>query len=198
MPSLDDFVAKARDASETQFTSEFAHPFLLSEGASGQTGVWSQPNAPTQTTRRAVAQPLSTASSKQPVVIPLLRRDRSKHASLITVGRGEDCDLRLGHPLVSKRHAYFTQKEDGNWYLADAGSSNGTFADGTKLEPHVLRKLADSEVLRFGPEVRYRFFSSLAFYKYPGPSHQDEEVGLAHLARFLSKRRPNQPSQSVS
>lgn len=167
MPTLEELVAKAGSTTESQFVAEFPNPFLLSEGASGQTGVLAAANAPTATTRRAVAHPSpQAASNKAPVVLTVQRRDRSKHSTLVTVGRGDDCDIRLGHPLISKRHAYFTQKEDGQWYLGDAESSNGTFADGNKLAPHQLHKLGDSEVLRFGPEVRYRFFSSVAFHKY--------------------------------
>jgi pSer/pThr/pTyr-binding forkhead associated (FHA) protein len=98
-------------------------------------------------------------------VLTVARRDRSKHASIVTVGRGEDCDVRVVHPLVSKRHAYFTQNDQG-WHLADAESSNGTFVDGNRLEPHKLQPLHDSVVLRFGPEIKYRFFGPVAFFKY--------------------------------
>jgi pSer/pThr/pTyr-binding forkhead associated (FHA) protein len=167
MASLDEFVALARDMDQTKFVATFPHPFLLSEGTSGTgTGVWASPEAPTVTNSsgRAVAKKKDDPA-KSPVILPIVRGDQSKHATIITVGRGEGCDVRLVHPLVSKRHAYFTQTEQG-WFIADADSSNGTFADGIKLEAHKHHLLADSEVLRFGPEVKYRFFRSAALYKY--------------------------------
>jgi hypothetical protein len=166
LPTLEDFVLKAKDLDETKFTATYPNPFLISEsGITGTgSGAWSSPEAPTQT---SVRQPPDEGSDKgkATVVIPVLRRDSSRHTSIVTVGRGEECDIRLAHPLVSKRHAYFTQNEKG-WCIADADSSNGTYADGNRLEPHRLHLLADSEVLRFGPEIKYRFFTTASFYKY--------------------------------
>ena len=73
--------------------------------------------------------------------------------------------MRLAHPLISKKHAYFTHDAQG-FSLCDADSTNGSFADGNKLEPHKAFRLADSVALRFGPAVRYRFFGCRAFFAF--------------------------------
>ena len=50
-----------------------------------------------------------------------------QNARALLVGAGKDADLCLsGDPLVSRRHASLSI-EDGRLFLADEGSSNGTF-----------------------------------------------------------------------
>ncbi len=160
---VDDFAAENHELTEAEFLARYPHPFLVSEG-----------NSPTASTSDLDARtarlkgPLRDAKqapSEGPFLLAVTKKEKGQHGSIVTVGRGEDCDLRIPHPLVSKRHAYFTREGD-TWSLADAESSNGTFADGVALAPHQKHQLADSEPLRFGPEVRYRYFGALAFYKY--------------------------------
>jgi hypothetical protein len=98
-------------------------------------------------------------------VVAIVRRDTSQQLSLVTVGRGDECDIRLTHPLVSKKHAYFTKDDDG-WLLADAESTNCTFVDGNKLTAHKPVRLVDSTAVRFGPVVKYRFFTARTFHGY--------------------------------
>lgn len=49
------------------------------------------------------------------------------------VGRGTDCDIILVDPLCSRVHAELQREEDG-WWLRDAGSRNGTFLNGQRIE----------------------------------------------------------------
>jgi FHA domain len=51
----------------------------------------------------------------------------------ITVGRATSNDIVLVHESVSKLHAFFSDDEDRGWVLEDAGSTNGTLADGVVL-----------------------------------------------------------------
>ncbi len=43
----------------------------------------------------------------------------------LTIGRGNECDLMLDEPEMSRRHAMIENNGDGI-YLRDLGSSNGT------------------------------------------------------------------------
>ncbi|MBN2450293.1 MAG: FHA domain-containing protein, partial [Lentisphaeria bacterium] len=63
------------------------------------------------------------------------------------LGRGRDCDITLEHPGVSREHVRLEQGADGRWRVADAGSSNGTFVNGERVEAAVL---ADGDLLRIG------------------------------------------------
>lgn len=50
----------------------------------------------------------------------------------VTIGKSERCDIRLDNPYVSRMHAavYY---EDGQYYLEDLKSSNGTYLNGRKI-----------------------------------------------------------------
>jgi hypothetical protein len=66
--------------------------------------------------------------------------------SRLVVGRGEDCDLLINHPSVSRRHAEL-QSVDGGWRLVDLDSKNGTFVNGARIG---REQLSGSAWLRFG------------------------------------------------
>lgn len=56
------------------------------------------------------------------------------------VGRKAECHLRLGVDGVSRMHARI-YREGGGWWIADCGSTNGTFVDHLRLtEPRALRQ----------------------------------------------------------
>lgn len=50
----------------------------------------------------------------------------------VTIGKSERCDIRLDNPYVSRMHAavYY---EDGQYYLEDLKSANGTYLNGRKI-----------------------------------------------------------------
>ena len=69
-------------------------------------------------------------------------------SSAVTVGRGSQNDLQLGDDdFASARHARVEPRRDGVW-VADAGSTNGTFVNGAKLSKP--RRLAPGDVIRVG------------------------------------------------
>src|SRR5689334_5416710 len=45
------------------------------------------------------------------------------------IGRGDDADVDVQAPLVSRRHAV-VQHDDGRWCVRDLGSTNGIWHDG--------------------------------------------------------------------
>jgi pSer/pThr/pTyr-binding forkhead associated (FHA) protein len=55
----------------------------------------------------------------------------------LTIGRGNDCDLVLDEPEMSRRHAVIENSGDGI-YLRDLGSANGTFVNGVQVRDAVL------------------------------------------------------------
>jgi hypothetical protein len=64
-----------------------------------------------------------------------------------TIGRTQDCDLRISDMSVSRRHAELTRGEDG-WLLSDLGSHNGTRINGWLVrEPVPLRP---GDMVQFG------------------------------------------------
>ncbi len=67
---------------------------------------------------------------------------------LVSVGRRHDNDIRIKETYISAYHAQFTLGEDGEYYLEDRDSSNGTYHNGERLSGKVRVGLGDT--LRFG------------------------------------------------
>jgi len=62
------------------------------------------------------------------------------------IGRGLDCDVILTDPLSSRVHAIVTCSE-GDWWVRDAGSRNGTYVSNQKIDE---ARLTEGGVLRIG------------------------------------------------
>ncbi len=68
----------------------------------------------------------------------LLRVLASESGGDIVLGRGQDADLHVAHPSVSRRHAAVRQR-DGGWSVADLGSTNGVRIGGHPVREQALR-----------------------------------------------------------
>jgi LPXTG-motif cell wall-anchored protein len=65
----------------------------------------------------------------------------------VTVGRAEDNDIVLDHPLVSRYHALI-EKMGARFRLRDLGSTNGVFVNGTRIQNEAW--LADGDSITIG------------------------------------------------
>jgi two-component system cell cycle response regulator len=73
----------------------------------------------------------------------------------LTLGRGEDCDIRLHDHSVSRRHARIEPGEEG-FFVFDQQSTNGTFVNDKQLDSSWL--LQDGDYLRIGNCI-YRYLA---------------------------------------
>ena len=64
----------------------------------------------------------------------------------IVIGRLSSCDIPLGDPQVSRRHAEVRRDPEG-FTVFDLGSTNGTVVNGSPVRE---RRLADGDELRIG------------------------------------------------
>lgn len=87
--------------------------------------------------------------------IPLTHRSGAgvgRAANVITIGRLEQNDVFFGDDSVSKLHALI--RDDGDaYYIADAGSKNGTIVDGERvgrMSEGGERKLVGGEMVQLG------------------------------------------------
>jgi len=69
------------------------------------------------------------------------------------VGSDPGCDLTLDVDLVSVRHCRFSET-DGDWWVEDLGSTNGTFVNGDEASETPLK---DGDVIQVG-EAQLVFF----------------------------------------
>lgn len=70
-----------------------------------------------------------------------------------TIGRGLQTDVRINDEGISRTHAV-VEMDDGDYFLSDAGSTNGTFANGSKVDRYSLQEgdkiqIGASSVLKF-------------------------------------------------
>jgi len=68
-------------------------------------------------------------------------------ASPVTVGRAPDNGIVLSDECVSQHHARF-ERHDGEWWLCDLGSRNGTLLNGIPITRPA--PMADGDVITFG------------------------------------------------
>ena len=69
----------------------------------------------------------------------------------VTLGRETQNDVILDSAAVSRDHAALTFR-DGRWYIEDRGSSNGTFLNGTRVQPGTALPLRHADRIGIGPE----------------------------------------------
>jgi diguanylate cyclase (GGDEF)-like protein len=74
--------------------------------------------------------------------------------SPLVIGRGEDCDIRIEHETVSRRHIRIVPSGNG-YAVSDLGSTNGTFVNNAPVLRHQLH---DGDYLRVGKCI-YRFLA---------------------------------------
>jgi diguanylate cyclase (GGDEF)-like protein len=71
------------------------------------------------------------------------------------VGRDSEAGFVVSRSSVSRQHARLYADDDGNWWVEDLNSTNGTFVNETRIR---VQELADSDQVRFGDAI-YKFLS---------------------------------------
>lgn len=71
----------------------------------------------------------------------------------LSLGRGEDCDLIIRDPALSRRHAAIAWT-GATWRIEDLGSANGTTVAGRTIS---ASDLSHDDIVTFGGQVRYQF-----------------------------------------
>jgi diguanylate cyclase (GGDEF)-like protein len=70
------------------------------------------------------------------------------------LGRDAICEIYVDEPAVSRCHARIVER-NGDYYVADLRSTNGTFVNNSRVD---VRKLIDGDYLRVGDHI-YRFLA---------------------------------------
>ena len=71
------------------------------------------------------------------------------------VGRDSEAGFVVSRSSVSRQHALLYIDDDGNWWVEDLNSTNGTFVNETRIR---AQQLTDSDQVRFGDAI-YKFLS---------------------------------------
>jgi hypothetical protein len=95
------------------------------------------------------------------------------------VGRWPGSDIEINDAFISSDHARLTLQE-GRWWVADLGSTNGTFVNGKRLDKPTPLKEGDE--VRFG-RVRTHFTVETVREAAPRRSAQRSHTRLGRLTR---------------
>src|SRR3954470_19305605 len=68
---------------------------------------------------------------------------------LLSVGRADDCHLTISHETLSRRHLTITLREGEIW-IEDHASSNGTFINAKRIQAHSLTRILPEDVITMG------------------------------------------------
>jgi diguanylate cyclase (GGDEF)-like protein len=74
-----------------------------------------------------------------------------------SLGRSTDNTFQLHDGTVSRRHALVSTDPEGDTWVTDLASSNGTFIDGKRLAAHDEVKIRDSARIQLGSSVLLKF-----------------------------------------
>lgn len=78
----------------------------------------------------------------------------------LLIGRGQHCDLYIADRRISREHSRITRDEDGNYYVEDLESRNGTFVNGERVEGP--RQLHEGDEIQIALCVRIQFVGNEA------------------------------------
>jgi pSer/pThr/pTyr-binding forkhead associated (FHA) protein len=104
----------------------------------------------------------------------------------LTIGRGPENDLTLASSAVSRRHAAVAFRE-GRWYVEDRGSYNGTFLNGTRVNPATPLPLRHADRIEIGGEPL--LFSWPAQLRDPDATEPLDEVSPSDPTQLSALQR---------
>ena len=101
-------------------------------------------------------------------VYPLAKKAGASFADRITIGRTLNNDVVINDSSVSRLHAYI-RRDGAGWIVADAGSKNGSWLRGSRLEARRELAIPSRAVLRLG-EVDLTFYTAADLFAALGGS----------------------------
>src|SRR5437016_4570443 len=122
-------------------------------------------------------------------------RSSSSGKPSVRVGRAADCDIRFDaakDPKVSNHHAEFLF-EDGQWFVVDTASTNGTLIEGRRITKERLRQGEEVQIGAGGPLVKVEFDADAG----RGGAMRTEAVNLSDLDKYITKK-PSRPPKSMA
>jgi ABC-type multidrug transport system ATPase subunit len=128
---------------DAQRTAHFAQSGALPSGRlnqpRNQTIFASKDSAQFQSTQKS-----AEVNPNEPRVFLQRALDRPQ----LTIGRGDECDIRLDGLLISNEHARISQSSNG-LVIEDLNSTNGTYVNGERITGR--RQLPYEDVVQIGP-----------------------------------------------
>ena len=103
-----------------------------SQGEQGHTMVYSVPPKQQKTPRGAQRKTQHLTDTR--AIVSLDDRRYVLEGPVATLGRSRECDCVLADPNVSRKHAELRRNSNGDWEIADLGSTNGIKVNDRRVE----------------------------------------------------------------
>ena len=107
------------------FTTAHPHDWLLWEP-----GRWKPPASATVMLGESSSSLPAAKTSGEALGLALV----TSPSGNFTLGRGNECDAPINDGTLSQLHLVFQRGTNGEWTVRDAGSKNGSWIDGKKME----------------------------------------------------------------
>jgi len=152
---MKEFIDLSKKATITEFISKYDCPFLLQ--LTSDEGQINKMN-------RTIISKIEDLSISKEVsnIYPLIKSNRNKYKGIILIGRGQDQDIIIDNPKISKAHSYFKISKEKN-ILRDTGSSNGTFLNKNRLEPLKDYEVKPNDIISIA-NISFRFIDNVSAY----------------------------------
>jgi hypothetical protein len=147
-----ELVAAAARLSKAAFVA--AHPFYFLSAIS----LLPAPGNPIETSFEMTVKETKVELPRGGPRMLALRKKMALFTDMITVGRTANNDVPIGHPSISRFHAYF-RINSKRVELTDTGSYNGTWVNDARLSPRTGYRLSINDVLRFA-ELKLRLIDA--------------------------------------
>jgi ABC-type multidrug transport system ATPase subunit len=128
---------------------------------------------------------------------PALPRDFSIELGddVVVIGRGQECQVVLDSPVISREHAQIKPARSGGWSVRDLGSKNGTFVNGEPAERP--RKLVAGDTVSIGP-YRLKFDGARLTRQELKAGARIEVAGLYKRVEDRETRKPKNLLEDVT
>lgn len=102
----------------------------------------------------------------QQVAFVAKREEGNPFGHMITFGRVPNNDIVISLPSVSKIHGYLHKDAEGNWWIYDQRSTNGTWLNRVRVPAGERAPLFDGAFIHVGPTLGLKFYLPGTFYAY--------------------------------
>jgi len=183
MKPLAEWLDLIQGKSIEEFTAEYRHPVLIGLGQlAGEMQKNPAKAAGTMFLNLGASPGGGGADPMVNQVFTVQKVSPETPADGIYIGAGTENDIPIPDSSVSKSHAHIILHPEGI-ALVDHGSTNGTFVNGSRVEPKGQTPLAGGDILTIG-RFSFTFYDAVSFAKL---------LAVQAMARGRSRSRPRTP-----
>lgn len=105
-----------------------------------------------------------TVSDDKPVLVitegPMRGQQWVMHQEQLVIGRGAECDIVIPERRISREHVRVWRAVEGDYFVEDLNSKNGTHVNGERLE--IPRLLTEGDEIQIALSVKVKFVGAEA------------------------------------